>query len=237
MMQNTTANALALASTGNQLFPTAAGLSAKAEMQDNTMMQMNLVIEEMMQQLALAHTRLQEQNARISVLEQLVYVDDLTGLLNKRAFDDVLTREFDRCKRGHSQGGLLVMIDLDNFKSINDTYGHGAGDACLRTVGEALQANIRAMDAAARMGGDEFALLLNNADKADALNRIQNLAWKLNHLSFLWEETTIAIRASVGVREFDGHEDPATVLHDADASLYACKSYQKNKRREFTHAA
>lgn len=203
---------------------------------DMTPTSLNPLLQDIMQKLALAQVRMQEQNARIAVLEQLVYVDDLTGLLNKRAFDDVITREFDRCTRGHSQGGLLVMIDLDNFKSINDSYGHGAGDMCLQVVAEALKENIRSMDAAARLGGDEFAVLLCNADKNEALNRIQTLAWKLNHLSFLWDDTTIAIRASVGVREFCGDEDPMMVLKDADASLYACKSFHKKRRKEYTAA-
>jgi diguanylate cyclase (GGDEF)-like protein len=189
-------------------------------------------VQDALNKLAFAHIRLQEQQARITLLEQLVYRDDLTGLLNKRAFDDVVNREFDRCRRGHSQGGLLVMIDLDNFKNINDTYGHGAGDACLKAVGRALLAGIRSMDAAARLGGDEFALLLSNADKSEAVNRIQEMAWQLNHLTFSWDGVDIPIRASVGVREFHGDENPADVLHAADASLYACKTHQRQQRSE-----
>lgn len=189
-------------------------------------------VQEALSKLALAHMRLAEQQARIELLEELVYRDDLTGLLNKRAFDDLITREFDRCRRGHSQGGLLVMIDLDNFKNINDTHGHGAGDACLQRVGRALMSSIRPMDGAARLGGDEFALLLCNADKCEAVNRIQELAWQLNHLTFTWDGIDIPIRASVGVREFSGYESPTEVMHAADASLYACKSHQKQQRSE-----
>ncbi|MES2729878.1 MAG: GGDEF domain-containing protein [Pseudomonadota bacterium] len=175
-------------------------------------------------QLITAQARLQAQAQRIKTLEQLVYVDDLTGLLNRRAFDNLMIKELDRCRRGLSQGGLLVMIDLDNFKAINDSFGHHAGDTCLRVFADTLASNARAMDSTVRLGGDEFAILMGNTDTNTALHRIQQLAWDLNHVNFMWQGYTIAMRASVGVREFTGRETPDSILADADASLYSCKS-------------
>ncbi len=175
-------------------------------------------------QLADALARLQAQEVRIKSLEHLVYIDDLTGLLNRRAFDNLITKELDRCQRGLSQGGLLVMIDLDNFKAINDSFGHLAGDTCLRAFADTLMASVRRMDSVARLGDDEFVILMANTDTNTALQRIQQLAWALNHVTFMWQGHAIAIRASVGVREFTGRETAESIIESADASLYASKS-------------
>lgn len=175
-------------------------------------------------QLRTAHAQLQAQAARIKVLEELVYTDDLTGLLNRRAFDHVLEKELHRAQRGLSQGGLLILIDLDNFKAINDSFGHLAGDACLRAFADTLLTSVRQMDSIARLGGDEFVVLMANTDTNAALHRIQQLAWALNHVTFMWQGHSIAIRASVGVREFTGRETAEAIMASADASLYACKA-------------
>ncbi len=180
-------------------------------------------------QLIAAQTKLQTQEQRIKSLEQLVYIDDLTGLLNRRAFDSMITKELEQCHRNGTQGGLLVMIDLDNFKAINDSFGHLAGDTCLRAFADTLAASVRSTDSVARLGGDEFAILMVNTDTNSALHRIQQLAWNLNHVTFMWQGYTIAMRASVGVREFTGRETADSIMADADASLYASKSNQSNK--------
>src|SRR5690606_9610578 len=122
-----------------------------------------------------ANLKIAEQEERIALLEKQVTMDELTGLLNRRGFFDTFDREIDRTNRGHSQGGLLVLIDLDNFKMINDTYGHQAGDAALKLVAKTLVTESRRMDACARLGGDEFIVLLANTDRDSVLTRAQAL--------------------------------------------------------------
>lgn len=171
-----------------------------------------------------AEKRMAEQEERIAQLEQQVTLDELTGLLNRRGFFDAFMKEMDRMKRGHSGGGLLILVDLDNFKMINDTYGHQAGDAALRLVGKTLSGNSRAMDACARLGGDEFVLLLANTEREKALVRAQNLIKQLNSLSLVWYGAELPIRASLGLKDYSMGDTPENIFGEADTLLY------KNKR-------
>ena len=175
-----------------------------------------------------AEDRIFHQEQRIRELEKVSTTDELTSLLNRRGFYDAFTGELDRCSRGLVKGGLLVLIDLDNFKSINDTFGHAAGDAALRLVGRTLKNEIRAMDAVARLGGDEFVLLLSHTTKRDAAARAQNLGWKLNNLSLAWYGDEIPVRASLGLKSFAAGDKADMIFNAADAGLYE----QKEARRQ-----
>ncbi len=175
-----------------------------------------------------AEETIQAQEGRISGLEALAMTDDLTGLKNRRGFFDSFLRELDRCERGLSEGGLLILIDLDNFKMVNDTYGHMAGDACLRLVARTLDHEIRMMDVAARLGGDEFVLLLSNTSKERAAGRAQDLAWQLNHLSLAWYGEELPVRASLGLRSYGAGDKVEDIFNSADVALYASKR-NKNK--------
>lgn len=176
-----------------------------------------------------------EQEKRIHTLEEQAMTDELTGLLNRRGFYDAFLRELDRTERGHSAGGLLIMIDLDNFKTINDIYGHAAGDAALRLVSRMLQNNSRVMDACARLGGDEFVLLLANTERDKALVRAQNLIKQLNSLSLVWYGAELPIRASLGLKEYRTGDKPEDILGEADLRLYDQK--RRNKGMEISRAA
>jgi diguanylate cyclase (GGDEF)-like protein len=187
-----------------------------------------------------AHLRLQDaeikitaQEKRIHELEQLATRDELTGLLNRRGFGEMFAREMDRTRRGHSEGGLMVMIDLDNFKAINDLYSHAAGDAALRLVARTLENNSRVMDGCARLGGDEFILLLTNTDREKCLARAQNLIRQLNNLSLVWYGAEIPVRASLGLKEYKPGDTVESVLGDADTLMYA----NKNARKGLEHKA
>src|SRR5690606_6034710 len=120
----------------------------------------------------------------------------------------------------------------DNFKAINDTYGHQAGDAALKLVAATLAADIRAMDTAARLGGDEFVLLLANTDRARAAARARDLVGKLHSLSLIWFGTEIPIRASLGLREYAKGDTPARIFGDADAAMYESKRVNKQPCKE-----
>lgn len=180
----------------------------------------------------LAEDTIFAQEQRIRQLEKMATTDELTGMLNRRGFYDAFTSDLDRCNRGLIKGGLLVLIDLDNFKSINDTYGHLAGDAALRLVGRTLKTEIRAMDAAARLGGDEFVLLLSHTTKRDAAARAQNIGWKLNNLSLAWYGDEIPVRASLGLKGFAAGDTADMIFNAADAGLYEQKEARRNSREE-----
>lgn len=171
---------------------------------------------------------IQEQENRIAVLQRLATTDELTGVTNRRGVMREFERELDRVNRDVSQGGLFIMIDLDNFKMINDTYGHEAGDAALKLVAKTLNTDSRTMDVVGRMGGDEFVLLFVNTTRKSALERAQFLIKKLNNLSFIWNEEEIEVRASLGLKEYGKTSTTQQIFAAADADMYANKNDKKN---------
>ena len=173
--------------------------------------------------------QLLKQEERIARLEQLVIHDELTCLKNRRGFYQAFEVDMERCHRGHTEGGLLALLDLDNFKDINDTYGHAAGDACLRLFARTLEQQIRSMDTAGRLGGDEFVLLLSNTTKTQAVQRLQVLVKRLNNLSMAWEGEIIPVRASLGLKEYNAQSDIADIFSAADDELYDNKRIRKGE--------
>lgn len=164
---------------------------------------------------------------RIRELEQLSSTDELTGLMNRRGILSAFERELGRVNRGQSQGGLLVMIDLDNFKMINDQFGHEAGDAALKVVATTLASDIRQTDIAARMGGDEFVILFADTTRRNALERAQFLIKKMNNLSFVWQGHEIDIRASLGLKEYKKGSKAEHTFTEADRNMYENKKQIK----------
>lgn len=177
-----------------------------------------------------AERTIAEQQSRIAALEALATTDELTSIKNRRGFNESFLHELECCKRGTSKGGLLVMIDLDNFKAANDTYGHQAGDAVLKLVAKTLSGEIRATDCVARLGGDEFVLLFANTTKDEASTRAQMIAYQLNNLSLAWYGDLIPVRASVGLKAFGGDDRAENILHSADGTLYAMKAERRTQQ-------
>jgi len=160
-----------------------------------------------------AERRVAALEARIVYLESQVTTDELTGLLNRRGFVDAFLRANAAAKRGGARG-VVILCDLDGFKQLNDGLGHVHGDHMLRRMGALLQSKTRKMDAVARIGGDEFALLLIGAPLASAARKCQDLGSAL---------AAIGLKASFGAAEYDGREDEDAVLHRADMAMYAEK--------------
>ena len=119
------------------------------------------------------------------------------------------------------------MIDIDNFKRINDVYGHDAGDKALRLVAKTLKNDSREMDVIGRMGGDEFVMLFVNTTQKEALARAQSLIKKLNNMSFIYRGKEIELRASLGLREYSKSSSVEKIFTDADAEMYAHKEEKK----------
>lgn len=173
--------------------------------------------------------RLKAHAERIEELEKLSNTDELTNIANRRGFMHEFDRELDRVNRDKSQGGLLIMIDLDNFKSINDTHGHDAGDAALKLVAATLDSDIRKMDMVGRLGGDEFVLLFVNTDRKQSSERAQFLIKKLNNLSFIWDGEEIPVRASLGLKEYKKGSKAEHIFSAADDRMYEDKKRGKEQ--------
>ncbi len=186
----------------------------------------------MLAQLETADRKMNDLKRRIAKLEKLATTDELTGLTNRRGFDEAFSKELGKVERGVAKGGVLLLIDIDNFKMINDTYGHAAGDAALQMVARTLRSRIRYIDTAARMGGDEFVVILSGADKHLTTKRAQQLAWLLSRQTLQWKDETITVRSSVGMRSFGQGEQAEQIYIDTDAALYASKESRKEQMEE-----
>lgn len=173
--------------------------------------------------------RTAELAAKQVELEQLAATDELTRLPNRRRFFEVARRELQRLSRSSRDSRLaLILLDLDDFKAINDTLGHAAGDAVLHEIGDVLAKTVRATDTAARFGGDEFAILLPMTDREGALRVAEKLMAAIRDLRVTWHgrELTVGVSAGMAVVAPSAVFDEQEVVHlvqRADQTLYAAK--------------
>ncbi|HEX6737589.1 MAG TPA: diguanylate cyclase [Vicinamibacteria bacterium] len=155
--------------------------------------------------------------------------DGLTGLYNRREFNRLLRASVSRSDR---QGGRfgLVLLDIDHFKKLNDTFGHPAGDAVLRKAAEVLKRALRGGDDAARYGGEEFALILSGADEAGARHMAERVRASLEAAETVAEGARLKVTASLGVAVWPGDgESDESLLAAADRALYAAKQGGRNR--------
>ena len=161
-------------------------------------------------------------------LESLVLNDPLTGLANRRLLTDRMAMALAHARRNKS-AMALVYLDLDGFKQINDTLGHGTGDVLLKTVAERLVATVREEDTVARQGGDEFIIVLRQVSGADHAARVASKMIKAVSQPYDIEGQNVSITASAGVAIYPVHGKNAdTLLKSADLALYEAKSAGKN---------
>lgn len=168
--------------------------------------------------LALANIRLRE------ILREQSMRDPLTGLLNRRFFEEFLIRELARAVRKTRQVSMVV-LDIDHFKHINDTFGHSAGDMVLRHIGPVLQAHVRQSDVACRIGGEEFLLLLAESSLPIAVQRAEAIRKTLREMSLTYEDNALGpITASFGAAAYPEHGSTVeTLFRAADEALYDAK--------------
>ena len=166
---------------------------------------------------------LANMSLRESLHEQSIR-DTLTGLFNRRFFEEFLIRELARAGRKTHQISVVV-LDIDNFKSINDTFGHSAGDMVLRTLGPVLQAHVRESDVACRIGGEEFLLLLAESTLPIAVQRAERIRTALREMSLIYEDKALGpITASFGAAAYPDHGHTVEALfRAADEALYHAK--------------
>jgi len=162
--------------------------------------------------------------------ERLAYQashDWLTGLANRRAFEARLQHELDKAAGGTLS---LILLDLDQFKSVNDTCGHLAGDRLLCQIAELLQQHRRPHDLVARLGGDEFGLILPQCPPANAVDIAERLRRSLELFNFAWDDRCFAVTASIGVACIaDGRTTLEDAMRRADAACYRAKEKGRNR--------
>jgi len=163
------------------------------------------------------------------MMRELAQKDGLTGIFNRQHFERLGTTEFLRAKRFNTYL-TLVMIDIDDFKNINDTYGHIAGDFVLKEVALFLSKQIRDFDVLARFGGDEFVILMPNTKQSEAQTLVDRLDNTLRELKILFEKDLISISASFGITQLNEEEKFEKVLVAADKRLYEKKRNRSLKQ-------
>ena len=164
-------------------------------------------------------------------LQHLADRDALTGLFSRRRFQEELEREVSRARR-HGRPGALMLLDLDGFKLVNDTFGHAAGDELLTRIGNALRNILRDSDVLARIGGDEFALILPDTDVAAARVVADKLIDAVREYGSVSREgRRAAVTVSVGITPVSGGPalDAAKLLIEADLAMYHAKESGKDR--------
>lgn len=169
---------------------------------------------------------LDRSRARIIDLEAKVDIDPMTDLLNRRGFERELKRSMAYVKR-YGVSAALIFLDLDGFKPVNDRHGHAAGDAVLKAVAAAIVAEVRASDIVARIGGDEFAVLLWNVNSVSAAAKAAALERAVYATPVQWDASTLVVGASAGVALAGALDTPGELLARADAAMYARKHARK----------
>lgn len=211
--------------------------------------ELNLVLDEVMREtriiqlnaqrsrdeLRAVKSRVDEANQEIERLQrelaqtsELVRHDQLTGALNRKGLEEAFDREHARARRRRSPM-CIALLDVDNFKQLNDTYGHQTGDAALMHLASVIRESLRPNDTIARYGGEEFLLLLPDTRPEEALKVMQRLQRELTRRFFLAENQKLLITFSAGVTVIDPGEDRNQALKRADGAMYQAKREGKNR--------
>jgi two-component system cell cycle response regulator len=187
----------------------------------------NLTVAKIIRERESLRRQLEEKNAQ---LEQMAATDPLTGLYNRRYFGRVLDQLFAEARR-HDEDLSCVMIDLDQYKRFNDTFGHQIGDELLVCAGKVILANMRRMDVAARYGGDEFVLLLPHASTEEAASAAQRIGEQFRQTSAGILKNDVGVTMSVGIASVKTQDLSRAdeLVARADAALYSAKDAGKNR--------
>ena len=175
-----------------------------------------------------AESRIHELENQLVQMSELVREDQLTGSLNRRGLDEVLAREMERSNRRQHQL-CIAMLDLDDFKKLNDTHGHTAGDQALIHLVRVVKDTLRSMDVIARFGGEEFMIVLPNTSPTDAMQTVTRVQRELTKRIFMHNNERLLITFSAGVAMYASGESQADMVKRADEALYKAKKAGKNR--------
>jgi diguanylate cyclase (GGDEF)-like protein len=179
-------------------------------------------------ELADAYARLQKTE---QALRNLAYQDNLTGLANRILGEDRLSRAIAQARRDKSFVAVLV-IDLDRFKTINDTHGHTVGDEALKAAARRIQSCVRTSDTVARIGGDEFLIVLEGMQAPGGAERVADAIIEALAAPIAVDELTVTIGASIGIAIYPTHaEDLKTLIKHADETMYKMKAVTRSRQK------
>lgn len=186
-----------------------------------------LVEEELRKTNELLHTQLDEIQSLHDALREQALRDPLTGLHNRRYLNETMGREIARAKREKYPISVMI-VDVDNFKQFNDTYGHSLGDKVLVTFGKVLHENIRIGDIACRYGGDEFLVVMPGADMVGASQRAEDIRQKFAATPIYYGDGEVFATISIGLSTYPQHGIDSSLFRSADEALYHAKHSGRN---------
>lgn len=160
-------------------------------------------------------------------IRELAERDPLTGLFNRRSLNEKLAIEIIRCERRLRRGITLCMVDIDQFKRINDAFGHPVGDKVIQLVADCLGASVRVIDGVFRYGGEEFIVLLEDDADGNALETCERMRSRIANLR-IPSAPQLVLSVSIGVASFSSGEDGSNLIARADKALYSAKSNGRN---------
>jgi len=185
-------------------------------------------IMQLMAEVDRMRAELERTQQKLVELEELADQDPLAPIANRRAFVRELTRMIAFSQR-YGSGGSLIYLDLNEFKNVNDNYGHAAGDAALLHIAQILLANVRESDIVGRLGGDEFGVILVQASEDVAHEKAESLVRLIGESSFEWQGKPISLSAAFGVFAFQPGTDAGKTMAEADRLMYANKKGDRKK--------
>lgn len=174
--------------------------------------------------------QVKNQAELIETLEEQTSHDGLTGLLNRRGFDMALNNAVADYQR-YGRNGALLLIDMNDFKQVNDTLGHQAGDALLMHVAQLLMAHTRSSDIVARIGGDEFCIILQESSRAEAHLKRKELEAVIAGTVCAFQDQDIATSCSIGVATFVEADDQEALVAKADSEMYRVKAAHHGEKQ------
>jgi diguanylate cyclase len=188
---------------------------------ENELIQVNGKLQLAEQETCQLRQRLKEQYKK-------ALIDPLTEINNRVAYDEHIIKEYARWKRYDIPLTLLI-IDVDHFKHINDTYGHKAGDMALKYIAQVLKSNLRETDFICRYGGEEFAVFISDIAHEKILDVAEKLRIAIEECNFHYQGTRVTITISCGIAFYNGDDTPETVFKRADNALYKAKENGRNR--------
>jgi diguanylate cyclase (GGDEF)-like protein len=180
-------------------------------------------VERLVEEISRLRGQVAQLQERVEQLDHLAHQDSLIDLPNRRGFLRELDRLIARVSRYDAKGAMLF-VDVDGLKAINDSFGHRAGDEALIEVAELLASGVRKSDVVARIGGDEFGILLENADEESAHETATRLIDLIAACEFLHEGNELPLSVAIGVGLIDASDTAETVMARADQEMYRRKA-------------